>query len=243
MNARTILLLSLSLTLFSFGAHALRMTDNMAQSTVKQEPVARKIALKLPIQQDDFHWTFMKKDELLAGKLVLTIERGEKKQAITIFENGKITDGWFEMPFPSANMENVTVKPGEIYFLFQSSKMYDTAPNDKLELTLTVKTDLAGVGPCCAGVLPKGEYKTTGTYSYLADEYPVDPALNLPKETLDKLREMMNNKALCENWQVQWDITLTSEQGWLPPEKARQLKEMMKQTETTGGVSPFIMRK
>lgn len=229
-------------------ASALHMTDAMGQSSVKQEPEARKIALKLPIRQEAFHWTFIKKDELLAGKLVLTIERNGQKQQITIFENGKFADGWTTEHFPPTAAQESTVKPGEVYFLFKSDTRYLTAPGDKVELALTVKSDLAGVGPLFAGVLPKGEYKAKGTYSMLVDEYQVSPQMkDVPKEALDKLREIMNNKALLENWQDQWDVNVTSDRGWLPPEQASGLKQMMKQLEEGGSqkppeVSPFVMK-
>lgn len=230
-------------------ASALRMTDAMGQISMKQEPEARRMALKLPIRQEAFHWTFMKKDELLAGKLVLTIERNGKKEDITIFENGNFADGWTTEQFPSAGAQESMVKPGEVYFLFKSETRYLTAPGDKVELALTVKSDLAGIGPLFAGVLPKGEYKAKGTYSMLVDEYQVSPQMkDVPKEALDKLREQMSNKAFLENWQDQWDVNVTSGRGWIPPEQAGQLKQILKQLEEEEGgqkppeVSPFVMK-
>lgn len=229
-------------------ASALHMTDAMGQMSVKQAPEARKIQLKLPIRQEAFHWTFMKKDEVLAGKLVLTIDRNGEKQHITIFENGNFADGWMTEQFSEGFQESM-VKPGEVYFLFKSDIRYLTAPGDKVELTLTVKSDLAGIGPLFTGVLPKGEYKAKGTYSMLVDEYQVSPQMkDVPKETLDKIREQMNNRAFLENWQDQWDVNVTSDCGWVPPERTGKIKQMLKQLEEEEGgqkppeVSPFVMK-
>ena len=230
-------------------AGALDMMNTMEQCSVSREPVARKISLKLPIRQEEFHWKFMKKEELLAGKLLLTIERNGKKQQMTIFENGTFTEGWSS---PEKFQSNVTqdpmVKPEEIYFLFKSEKRYETAPGDTVELTLTAKSDLEGIGPMCAGVLPKGEYKAKGTYSLLVDEYQVSPEImkEVPKEMLDEFCKVMSettsNTAFLENWQDQWDIKVTSEPGWLQltPDQVKQMKDEREQLKQTGVISPFI---
>ena len=243
---------SLLLVLVCFAmqwAGALNMTNTMEQCPVSREPVARKISLKLPIRQEEFHWRLMKKDELLAGNLLLTIERNGKKQQMTIFENGTFMEGWSSPEESQANgTQDPMVKPGEIYFLFKSEKRYETAPGDTVELTLTAKSDLEGIGPMCAGVLPKGEYKAKGTYSLLVDKFQVAPEIikEVPKERLDAFCKLMSenasNTAFLENWQDQWNIKVTSNPGWLhlTPEQVKQRKDGLEQMKQTGGISPFI---
>jgi hypothetical protein len=193
------------------------------QTTVS-EPIKRQISLKLPLRQPLFHWTFMSKAEYLEGKLILRIKRGDKATAITIFENGKITKGWKPMPVPK------TPKTGEIYFAFESSNKYATAPNDTLEIELHVNKDLTGIGATHTGILPKGIYKSQGTYSGLIDKYKVPESFkDVPKETLDKLKKMYESKAFLENWKQQWELKITGDDGWLPAEQRQLFENAMKQ--------------
>ncbi len=246
-HTRSLLLVLVSLAMQWAGA--LDMTNSMEQCPVSREPVARKISLKLPIRQEEFHWKFMKKDELLAGKLLLTIERNGKKQQMTIFENGTFMEGWSSPEESQANgTQDPMAKPGEIYFLFKSEQQYETAPGDSVELTLTAKSDLEGIGPMCSGVLPKGEYKAKGTYSMLVDEFKVSPEImkEVSKERLDAFCKLMSettsNTAFLENWQDQWDIKVTSDPGWLQltPDQVKQRKDAREQMKQTGDISPFI---
>jgi hypothetical protein len=191
------------------------------QST-NTEPQMRTISLKLPLRQAEFHWTFMSREELLAGKLVLRVTRNGKTNEIMIFENGQMREGWEAMSLPN------NPKAGEIYFGFKSSKKYATAPNDQLELELQVKQDLSGIGPLQKGILPAGSYKARGTYSGLLDEYKMpDQLKEAPKQTVDKLRQALEFTAFLENWQEQWDLHITSEEGWLPQEQGQQYKQML----------------
>lgn len=207
------------------AAHGLYMTEMPANTQTKvTDPVPRFLALKLPLQQEMFHWSFMKKDDVLAGKLVLNITRGEKKQEIVIFESGKFAESWGATAMPGDKKSDTGTRRGELYFQFESQKKYDTAPGDELELVLTVKKDLDGIGPLYTGVLAAGDYRAKGRYSGLLDEFQVSEELkNVPKETIDKMRQTLSNRAFLENWQEQWPLRITSEQGWAPPEQRQML--------------------
>jgi hypothetical protein len=131
-------------------------------------------------------------------------------------------EGWEAMSVPTRK------GAGEIYFGFKSSKKYATAPNDRLELELQVKQDLRGVGPLQSGTLPAGSYTARGTYSMLVDEYRVPKQFkDVPKEAVDRLHQMYDFTAGLENWQDQWDLRITSEEGWLSPKEKQQLKGML----------------
>ena len=207
------------------SADALRMTKMPKElQTTTIEPRMRTISLKLPLRQPVFHWTFQSKKDLLAGKLVLLINRNEKTTEIVIFENGIVSEGWEPITLPASP------KAGEVYFGFQSSKKYATASNDKLTVELYVKEDLDGIGPLETGILPAGTYKAQGTYSGLLDEYNVpDQLKDVPKETLDKLRKAYEFKAFLENWKSQWTLKITGDKGWLPDKQRQQMKSMLKQ--------------
>ena len=202
-------------------AYALRMTKMpKTLQTTNAEPRMRTISLKLPLRQAEFHWTFLSREALLAGRLVLRIIRNASTNEIVIFEGGQMRAGWEAMSLPNP-------KAGEIYFGFKSSQKYATAPNDRLELELQVKQDLKGIGPVQKGVLPAGTYKARGTYSGLLDEYKISDQLKrAPKETISKLRQVYEFTAFLENWQEQWDLRITSEEGWLSPGQAQQYQQM-----------------
>jgi hypothetical protein len=200
--------------------------------TKVQEPCERMISLKLPLLQPIFHWTFMSREDLLSGKLLLRIIRGEQADEIVIFEKGRFADGWEAMPFPPAPDK------GEIYFGFISTGKYLTAPGDKLELELTAKKDLTGIGATETGILPAGKYTSRGTYSILIDEYDTTLlAKELAKEgkmsteeqqaLLNKTRAMYEYKAFLESWIDQWPLKITSQKGWLPDEQAAAIKKAM----------------
>jgi len=199
--------------------------------TKNSEPVKRTLSLKLPLSQPVFHWTFKSKSDFLAGKLVLHVLRGGKSTPITIFEKGKFYDGW-------EAMELRNPKAGEIYFGFQSSKKYLTAPGDRLRIEFLVIKDLEGIGPTKTGILPAGTYTSTGSYSGLIDEYAVpEHAMDLPEETVTKLRKAYEFKAFLENWEKQWSLKITSEEGWLEPaqrDTVEKLKKLMEQEGSKG---------
>ena len=54
-------------------------------------------------------------------------------------------------------------------------------------------------------------------HSGLIDQYVVaGPGNTLPEETVAKLHQAYEFKALLENWEVQWDLRITGEKGCLP---------------------------
>ncbi len=215
------------------SAEALHMTKMPKElQTAIVEPCMRTIVLKLPLRQPVFHWRFQSKKDLLAGKLLFRISRNEKTTEIVIFENGRMSEGWEPMALPDQT------KNGEIYFGFQSSEKFATAPNDTLAIELIVKEDLAGIGSLQTGVLPAGTYKAQGSYSGLLDEYQVfEQMKNIPKETLEKLRKSYEHKAFLENWESQWPLRITGNKGWLPADQRqpveRMLEQMRKEEEAT----------
>lgn len=204
-------------------AQALRMTDMPIELQTKNaEPVDRMLSLKLPLRQPVFHWTFHSRRDFLAGRLVLHVLRDGKSTPITIFDDGKFSDGWeaIDLQIPKA---------GEIYFGFQSSKKYPTAPRDRLRIELLVTKDLGGIGPTQTGVLPAGAYTSEGSYSGLIDAYAlIGQAKNLPKETVAKLRRAYEFKAFLENWEQQWSLKVTGEEGWLTPAGRKAFEHMRK---------------
>jgi hypothetical protein len=202
----------------TYGLYMVKAGEGV--QTTNANPFPRTVSLKLPLRQTDFHWTFMSRKALLAGKLVLRIVRTGETNDIVVFDGGQMTDGWEAMPFPNP-------KAGEIYFGFKSSKKYATAPKDRLELELQVKQDLSGIGPEQKGVLPAGTYKARGTYSMLLDEYKLSDQLKeAPKETISKLRKAFDFTAFLESWGEQWDLRITSKEGWLPAGQAEAYKQM-----------------
>ena len=159
---------------------------------------------------------------MLAGRLVLHIFRDGKSSSVKIFEAGEFEDGWeaIELQNPEA---------GEIYFGFQSSKTYPTAPGDRLSIELLVREDLEGIGPTQTGILPAGTYTSEGSYSGLIDEYAVpEQAKNLPEETVAKMRQAYEFKAFLENWDQQWSLKISGEEGWLEPAQRQAFEKALK---------------
>ncbi len=204
-------------------AHALRMTKMPEEMQTKtKEPVARRLTLKLPLTQPVFHWTFNSRRDFLAGKLVLHILRDGQSTSITIFEDGEFHKDWeaMEMPAPDS---------GEIYFGFQSKKKYLTALKDRLKIELTVTKDLDGIGAVQTGILPKGNYTSEGVYSGLLDEYKVPKEWeSLPEESLEQLRQNVEFRAFMEHWEQQWELEITSEEGWLPEDYRKTFEKSLK---------------
>lgn len=189
---------------------------------VSPEPRMRCISLKLPLLQPRFHWTFMRKADFLAGKLVVRVRRGQQTSQFIVFENGIISEGWEAMTLPP------NPKAGEIYFGFISSQPCLTAPGDELEIELHVDKDLLGIGALQTGVLPAGIYQARGTYSLLTDEYKVPAALkDMPQETIEKLRQMSEFKAFLENWEPRWPLQITAEEGWLDPAQRERMEQTL----------------
>ncbi len=219
-----------------FALYTTEVPENM--QTKIQEPRERAISLKLPLQQPRFHWRFMSRKDFLSGKMLLRIIRDGESTEIVIFENGQFSDGWEAMqPPPKLGKE-------EIYFGFVSTGKYLTAPGDKLELELTVTKNLEGMGALQTGILPAGTYTSRGTYSWLVDESDTSLlAEELKKEgrfstseqeaLLKKHHEMVDYRAFLESWKEQWPLIITSEKGWLPREKAAELRNMREKLNTT----------
>jgi hypothetical protein len=215
--------------------YALRMTKmpKEAQISTNAAPIMRTISLKLPLRQPEFHWTFMHRAEFLAGRLVLRIIRSGKTNEIVIFADGQMREGWDPISLPA------NLKAGEIYFGFISSRQFETAPNDQLELELIVKQDLNGIGPAQTGILPAGLYKSHGVCSGLFDEYLTkipEELKAVPKETIDKLRKQYEFTAFLENWQ--WDLRITSEKGWLSPEQQQGYQKILKELQKEDAAAP-----
>ena len=227
-----------SLVMPVFALYMTDMPKNIKNIQTKvREPRERAISLKLPLQQPRFHWTFMSREDFLSGKLVLRILQKGKLNEIIIFEGGQFSDGWEAMPLAQ------DPNRGEIYFGFLSTRKYLTALGDELELELIVTKDLLGIGAFQTGILPAGKYKSKGTYSGLIDEYDTTLLANeLAKEgkkspneqetLLNKIREMCEHKAFLESWKDQWPLIITSEKGWLPREKAAELRNMREKLNT-----------
>jgi hypothetical protein len=189
---------------------------------VSTEPRMRRIALKLPLQQPRFHWTFMSQTDYLAGKLILHIRQGDNSTAITVFDQGRVSEGWQPMEFP------VNPKAGEIYFGFTSTQKYLTAPDDQLEIELHAVKDLGGIGALQTGMLPVGVYKAQGSYSMITDEFQVHEMFKaMPNEVIEKMRENTEYRVHCETWQTKWPLNITGEQGWLDDRQREQFEHMM----------------
>lgn len=179
--------------------------------TKKEQPVERKIQLKLPLEQPFFHWNFMSRKDLLSGKLVLKIKRNGTINRITIFNNGKFSEGWDVMPF---NLPENEI--GEIYFGFISTNKYLTSLKDEVEIELTVTKDLSGIGRLWKGILKAGVYKSKGKFTIFKEYDELLPSLSLELN------------ATAEAWEEQWSLVITSEEGWLSPHKAAKQKKLQK---------------
>ena len=223
------------------AAHGLQAGRPPLQTKVA-EPVARRIYLKLPLQHVRFHWRFMSREDLLSGKLVLRIKRGDLTNEIVIFENGAFAPGWEALEAGG---------PSQFYFGFRSTTTFLTAPDDDLEVELLVLKDLAGIGPLQTGVLAAGTYRAKGTYFLLLDDFDSSQQMS-EAQLIDSLAEagvtgdeaeMMARTvqgvylAMRMNafrfiagtgcWENLWPLKITSNEGWLPPEQAALQERML----------------
>jgi RNA polymerase sigma factor (sigma-70 family) len=189
---------------------------------VSTEPLMRRIALKLPLLQPRFHWTFMNRADYLAGKLILRIKQGDKSTAITVFEQGRISEGWRPAEFPP------NPKAGEVYFGFSSTQKYLSAPDDQLEIELHVVKDLHGIGAIQTGILPMGVHRAQGSYSMITDEFQVPEAFKaVSNDVIEKMRENVEYRVHCETWQTKWSLRITAEKGWLDEQQREQFQRMI----------------
>ena len=190
------------------------------------EPRERSIYFKLPLLQPIFHWKFNSRNDFLSGKLVLRIIRNENTDEITIFEGGNMTDGWESIGIPPA------LPQGEIYFGFQSTKKYLTAPGDLLQIELKVTKDLDGIGGVETGILPAGTYLSKGRYSGLIDMMmPImdgkETFFNfMTEDQRDTVRGQFEYKAWVDNWDERWSLKITSNKGWLSEEQRISTEKM-----------------
>ncbi|MHC4714282.1 MAG: hypothetical protein ACYTAN_13600 [Planctomycetota bacterium] len=242
-SAAVAVLLVIGLAVLVSSASALRMTPPPEDYGVGDEPVARKLRFKLPLEQPTFHWEFMSREAFLAGKLVLRITRAEKTDEIVVFNNGKFSEGWAAMEVGDVERER-----GEIYFGFESKTKHPTAPGDKLEIELTVKTDLDGIGALHTGILPAGKYVSAGSHSMLVDVFDTTVMADAMRgetgeltdeqvASLQKMHEMYDYTAFLESWDTQWPLTITGGKGWLPEDmgaEARRRREDLKAREVRG---------
>jgi len=221
----------LDLGVFDEKEPSSQASDVTSLVEISSEPTLRHLTLKLPLLQPQFHWTFMSRADTLAGKLCLRIKRGQESTDIVIFEKGQISEGWQALELP----ENP--KAGELYFGFQSTQPYLTAPDDSLELEWHVVRDLDGIGAVQTGVLPAGFYKAQGIYAKLTDEYVVpDMFKTMPQETIDKLRKMVEFRGFLEDWLPKWPLEITGEDGWLNPEQRKIFERVLQQAQEMGEV-------
>lgn len=236
------------------AAHGVQFRRPPLQTKVA-EPVARHIYLKLPLQHVRFHWRFMSREDLLSGKLVLRVRRGDLTNEIVIFENGAFAPGW-EATGAS--------EPGKIYFGFRSTTTFLTAPDDELEMELLVLKDLAGIGVLQTGILAAGTYRAKGTYFNLIDEDDAQPMSvaqlidswieqGATRDRAEMMAQMM--RAVFEEhrrnpeafsfmaslgcWENLWPLKITSNEGWASPEQIafqeRNLEGEMAAIERAGG--------
>ena len=76
---------------------------------------------------------------------------------------------------------------------------------------------LDGIGAILKGHLPPGTYKSSAKTPWLTDAGQED------------VSEMFQGCAILESWDDQWDIVVTDEQGWAPPEQAERVRAMRKE--------------
>ena len=194
----------------------------------------------------------MSREDLLSGKLVLRVRRGDLTNEIVIFENGAIAPGW-EPISPDGR------GPGEIYFGFSSTTTFLTAPDDELEVELLVLKDLAGIGVLQTGILTAGTYRAKGTYFGLQDDFdssqPMSAAqmidslteqgvtrdeAEMMAQTLQGVSLAMRMNAEASSfiaytgcWENLWPLKITSNEGWASPEQVA-FQERMLEMEKVG---------
>lgn len=202
------------------------MPDSL--QTSHTHPIARKLYLKLPLAQVATDWIFNKKDDVLAGTLMLAIQRANQREEIVIFSNGQLSSDWRLMP------SSEPIFPTSIYFGFISNEDYLTAPGDTLELIWHVPEPLSGIGADFTAILPAGTYRAVGNYSGLTDALDItqtrlyqrarqsileSTVSDSKKEELltiltQELKNLYQHTAFLHNWHTQWDMQITSNAGW-----------------------------
>ena len=209
-----------------FALYEPRVADRVRSTPT--EPVERSIYFKLPLRQPNFHWKFLGREKLLSGKLILQVSRDDTASEIVVFENGQISNCWREIPSSHGPSEQA------IYFGFESTCRYLTAPRDELTIELTVPCDLAGIGSIMTGTLSAGVYSSKAKFTGLTQEYQAPESLirklgedkNLStdqkKAILERHRSNQQYRAFVGAWTEQWPLKITSRKGWLSEEKAEE---------------------
>lgn len=151
-------------------------------------PAPRFVYFKLPIEQTEYHWIFQDRAAYLSGTLTLNIERGDRSEIVTVFDNGNISEDWEEI----TNESN----PDEIYFGFVSRRKYSVALKDRVEMVLSITNDIEGKGPHTRGILRAGEYRSVNYVTVFWIDN--DMAFLVEKD-----------------WNPQWDIKVTHDTGWM----------------------------
>jgi roadblock/LC7 domain-containing protein len=188
----------------------------------------------------------MSREDLLSGKLVLRVRRGDLTNEIVIFENGAFAPGWEAMSGDGR-------VPGEIYFGFTSTTTFLTAPDDELEVELLVLKDLAGIGVRQTGVLAAGTYRAKGTYFGLQDDFDSSQPMlaaqmidslteqGVTREEAEVIAQMMQGVSLAMRmnaeafsffastgcWDNLWPLKITSNEGWASPEQVAFQERML----------------
>lgn len=161
-----------------------------------QQKYNRRIYLKLPFLQPEFHWIFTERDKFLKGQLILIISSNEVENKIILFKDGKINKEWQELGCQSNHKNN------QIYFGFQSKNEYSVSEIDKVELILKLDNDIKGKGADSTGVLKSGEYESSSQFTLY----------HLEKSSGEKdVYAFLNN----DDWNVRWKLDITANKGWL----------------------------
>ncbi len=216
MKIITALFLSLLISIPSFALH--RSTLPQSLQTKHGTPMPRYLSVTLPLKQAE-EWIFANRNQLLQGKLTLTISRPGFINEIIIFDHGQFNHYWHDMKLGKG------AKPNDVNFKFVSTKKYLTAPGDSLELEFTNVQNLFGASAYFSGILPKGFYTSYGRYSGLSDKpnfahteiKNIVYKLGLTPSQAQKLLKNLDHKAFLSNWHEQWSLKIVNQQGWLSP--------------------------
>ncbi len=174
------------------------ISEKQMRENAKKEnpsPDFRRIYLKLPLDDVRFHWKFQEKAILLAGNLTLTIKRGETTETLVIFHDGAVSDEWEILPCCEPG-------PDEMYFGFTSKQNILVSEKDRVELKLSTKGDVKGIGPDKTGILKQGDYASFTQFKIY----------HLEKTTGEKdVWAFLNN----DGWNINWKMEVTSQLGWM----------------------------
>jgi len=156
---------------------------------------SRHIYFKLPLQQPQFHWTFLEKNKFFEGELKLIITTPEQtKREILVFKDGVLSENW--RPISKA------IYPNSVNFAFHSQKQYLVSEMDKVQIILKNKNDVKGIGADSKGILKAGTYISTSQFDIF----------HLEERTGKKDRFAFLVK---DQWHTLWTMEKTSDKGWM----------------------------